>query len=43
MVIAEEQSLLQLFAEIVPEGQWQELQGVQRRTFHEQNMTVAVA
>jgi hypothetical protein len=32
MVIAEEQSLLQLFAEVVPEGQWQELQGVQRRT-----------
>jgi len=30
--MADEQSLLQLFAEVVPEGQWQELQGKPRRT-----------
>jgi len=32
MVMADEQSLLQLFAEVVPKGQWQEWQGGQKRT-----------
>src|SRR5437868_14617393 len=32
MVMADEQSLLQLFTEVVPKGQWQEWQGGPKRT-----------